>query len=151
MMHRAEQININPKRMCPMCGYDVASLLLLGIGVCPECGGTISEELCRPKEKGQGGFVRFLGPVLLGASIVVCAASLMGMMFRNQWVRVGAGVAMFVFVWASLRDATVRARELRVVKPSAGILSSRAVTATEICISLFVIVLVIVSVVRKLI
>lgn len=38
MMHRAEQISINPKRMCPKCGHDVTVQLAYGTLTCPECG-----------------------------------------------------------------------------------------------------------------
>lgn len=37
-MHRAEQINITPKRMCPRCGHDVTVQLAYGTFNCPECG-----------------------------------------------------------------------------------------------------------------
>ena len=37
-MHRAEQITINPKRMCPKCGHDVTVQLAYGTFNCPECG-----------------------------------------------------------------------------------------------------------------
>jgi len=38
MMHRAEQITIHPKRMCPKCGHDVTVQLAYGTFNCPECG-----------------------------------------------------------------------------------------------------------------
>ncbi len=37
-MHRAEQITITPKRMCPKCGHDVTVQLAYGTFNCPECG-----------------------------------------------------------------------------------------------------------------
>lgn len=61
-----------PLLVCPACGYDVGRTLRDGIDRCPECGGAISEALCRDAGEADGGWrvvgvylvLCFVGPVV---------------------------------------------------------------------------------------
>jgi len=126
----AEQSNV---RLCPVCGYDVASLLSQGIGVCPECGEAISEEACRPRVRRH--LLRpYIRPVLFGIAVGLPPASLAVLFFGIGWQWFSATILCIGWVLFVRYETRLQAAEVIRTHPSAGAFPVRVVKVLELLI-----------------
>lgn len=82
-----------PRYQCPECGYDVSRTLADAIETCPECGRTITYEMCRSESRrgsvwGRGALL--VGPGVVWASLLaglfVARVPMAGQVFGVLWL-----------------------------------------------------------------
>lgn len=144
MGSEAAQTNV---RLCPACGYDVASLLAQGIGVCPECGGAISDEACRPRVR-RHPLRPYIRPVLFGILVGLPPAAPAAVFFGFGWQWLSATVLCIGWVLFVRYETRQQNTEVTKTHPSGGTFPIRVVKGIEILIG-FVLILGVIAFVSR--